>query len=93
MNITSDGTHQLISQNVNPDTGHSAVYFSGTLGAATVKCVFLDDDLVAHDYENGAVASLPADFEVKHGRGVSVYVSVSGADEDTDFNVNIAGID
>ena len=86
MNITEDGTKELKSISGAPNTGVSAVYFSGTLGAATVKLVYVDDDEEQIDLNNGAITTLPTDFEVRHGVGVPIWVSVTGADGDTDIN-------
>ena len=86
MNITEDGVYELKSASGAPNSGISAVYFSGDLGAAAVNLVYVDDDDIEIELNNGAITTLPTDFKVEHGVGVKIWVRVAGADIDTSIN-------
>lgn len=92
MKISADGVYKLQPVSGSPTTGRSVIYTNGTMGAATVKLVYKDEDGNVQDYNDGAIAATPDETIVNHGVGMKVWVSVSGADVDTDLIITLAAL-
>ena len=81
--ITTDGNYQLETI-FNPTK--TAIYVSGTMGAATAKITYKNDAGTHIDMDDGAVVL--GQYEIAHGSGKEIFLTITGADGSTAIEVD-----
>jgi hypothetical protein len=87
MKFTSNGIFHLPSPKA---TGKTLVLVSGSLGSATAKLGYMDEDNVFIPFESGTLSS-GGQYKIEHGTGINLCLEITGA-SGTSLNVLTAGI-